>query len=171
MAEHKGDIDVDGIVVARDIRIKRGKHGDLLYRARQLWKKLHIGTPGQVLTVDANNFPSWQTPTVPVQMVTGTYVGDGQASQHIAAAFKIKHLQVYALWGAPGQTELFHNKNDQMLNWGQTYLVALPGTIGLVEVTEYTKLSAVTGFDTDQGPTHSNFLNIQGVSYRFTAWG
>jgi hypothetical protein len=55
----KGSLIVDGVVVARDVLIKRGSHGDILYKHRQKWKKLHIGTVGQVLVVDANGFPSW----------------------------------------------------------------------------------------------------------------
>jgi hypothetical protein len=59
MTDHKGDLRVDGVLYARDVQFKLGKHGDLLYKHRGKWKKLHIGTPGQVLTVDADLFPSW----------------------------------------------------------------------------------------------------------------
>ena len=34
--------------------------GDILYRDAELWKRLPIGTTGQVLTVDDNGLPSWQ---------------------------------------------------------------------------------------------------------------
>jgi hypothetical protein len=65
MGEHKGDQEVDGVLYARDIQFKLGKHGDILYKHRGEWKKLHIGNLGDVLTVDVDGFPSWAPPALP----------------------------------------------------------------------------------------------------------
>ena len=65
MSVKKGDQEIDGVLIARDIRFKQGKHGDILYKHRGEWKKLHIGTLGEVLTVDADGFPSWAPPALP----------------------------------------------------------------------------------------------------------
>lgn len=174
MAEHKGDLDVDGILIARDVRIKRGKHGDILYKHRGEWKKLHIGAAGEVLTVDADGFPSWAPAGGGgAPLAQGTYVGTGVAlTQQIAlpAIADPKHAIVIGQGGVDGM-ELFRcekTKTMQALGGG-TYThdldvsPALPGpAIGNV-------VDTLTLIANRLDVTLT--ANVVGYVYHYSVWG
>ena len=170
MSVKKGDQEIDGVLTARDIQFYLGKHGDMLYKHRQKWKKLHIGTVGQVLKVSASGFPVWGPGGGGgCQIATGSFQATGPSeTKDIAVPFVPKHIWMWVPDDGGGEYAVVHflETND-----------AMPAGSAMVEnapKTEHAPVALLGQSDpitiTANGFTVTGEGNVGGTVY-WTAWG